>query len=122
MPFLDRASFLTLLKRLDGADDADVLAAGREISKRMKDGGIGWEDLLVSAAADAEPADDFVAAAPLAPVDRDEARAAIQALLTRGDIGEDTAGDLRDLLADLDRGAFGAGDLRYVRALKARLS
>ncbi len=127
MPFLDRPSFLALLKRLDAAavpgNDADVLAAARDIAARMKEGGVAWDDVLVSAPADAgDAAEPEAATAPLAPADRDAARAAINALLARGDIGEETAGDLRDLLGDLDAGTFGAGDLRYVRALSARLS
>ncbi len=125
MPFLDRPSFIALLQRLDGAanpdNDADVLAAARDIARRMREGGVAWDDLLVQAPDSDVAAPSIAGNASFAEADRDAARALIQALLAKDDIGEETAGDLRDLEGDLDRGSFDAGDLRYVRALRARL-
>lgn len=129
MPFIDRPSFIALLKRLDGADDADVVAAARDVARRMKEGGVVWDDLLVRAApgADSDDAPDAAddatsdAAESLSEADRAAARTLLQAILARGDIGEQTQAELRDLQGDLDAGRFGAGDLRYVRALGARL-
>jgi hypothetical protein len=47
MPFMDRDSFIGLLERLGSPDDAEALAAAREIDGRMKEAGLSWEDLLV---------------------------------------------------------------------------
>lgn len=129
MPFIDRPSFIALLKRLDGADDADVVAAARDVARRMKEDNVAWDDLLVRAApgSDGDDApnegDDETnaATAPLSEADRAAARAAIQAILAQDGVGEQAQAELRDLQGDLDAGRFGAGDLRYVRALGARL-
>ncbi|MBM3564533.1 MAG: hypothetical protein FJX42_00260 [Alphaproteobacteria bacterium] len=130
MPFLNRPSFIALLQRLDGADDASVLAAAREISRRMKDGSVDWDDVLVragagggdgDAAADESGESDESGAASLSDADRAAARAEIAALMGKDGVGDQTKDDLKDLLGDLDRGDFGPSDLRYVRALAARV-
>lgn len=129
MPFIDRPSFIALLKRLDGADAADVAAAARDVARRMKENNVAWDDLLVRAVpgADVDDAphagddDRSAATAPLSEADRAAARAAIRAILARNGVGEQAQAELRDLQGDLDAGRFGAGDLRYVRALAVRL-
>ena len=47
MPFIDRPSFIRLLEQLDDEDDDVALAAAREVARRMHDGGVSWDQLLV---------------------------------------------------------------------------
>ena len=47
MPFIDRPSFIRLLEQLDDEDDDVALAAAREVARRMRDGGVSWDQLLV---------------------------------------------------------------------------
>ena len=114
-----------LLRRLEGPDEKDVLEAAREIARRMKEAGISWDDLLVPPARgdETEKADpDAGAGDPLSAEDTTEARSEIAALLAMDGISDATRGEIDDLRGDLGEGRFGKADLRYVRALRARLS
>jgi hypothetical protein len=46
MPYLDRDQFIGLLNQLGADGDADALAAAREIDRRVKASGAGWDALL----------------------------------------------------------------------------
>jgi hypothetical protein len=79
MPFMDRDSFIGLLERLGSPDDAEALAAAREIDGRMKEAGISWEDLLVPPPPppgvntyDTPEEDEFVEAVRTAAADDDD--------------------------------------------------
>ncbi|MSO85658.1 MAG: hypothetical protein EXR02_03370 [Rhodospirillales bacterium] len=125
MAHLDRKQLIVLLKRLEGPAEKDVLDAAREIAERRAAAGVSWDDLLVAskpdgASAAADP--DAGAGDALTPEETAEARSEIAALLALDKISEATAGEIGDLRGDLDAGRFGKGDLRYVRALRARLS
>lgn len=127
MPHLDRNPFIALLKRLESPDEKDVLAAAREIAGRMKEAGVSWDDLLAMSepvpAEAIEPATQEGGADKLLSADEtEEAHAEIVALLALKGISKATRGDINDLRGDLAEGRFGKADLRYVRALRARLS
>ena len=47
MPHLDRDSFIALLNRLGDPDEAEALAAAREIDRRVRESGLTWSELLV---------------------------------------------------------------------------
>ena len=127
MSHLDRNQLIALLKRLEGPDEKDVFEAAREITRRMKEAGVSWDDLLAPSegevertAPDAGPGD--TASAALSPEETAEARSEIEALLALDRISKTTRDEIVDLRADLGAGRFGKTDLRYVRALRARLS
>lgn len=46
MPFVDRDSFIALLDQLRSEDEAAVVAAAREINRRMDEGNVTWDDVL----------------------------------------------------------------------------
>ena len=127
MPKMDRSVLIGLLKRLEGPDEKDVFEAAREVARRMKESGVSWDELLAPpapvAAEEIEPAiqeggaDKLLSAAETA-----EARSEIEALLATSGISDATRGEIMDLRGDLGAGRFGKADLRYVRALRARLS
>lgn len=48
MPFVDRDSFIALLEQLRSQDEAEVVAAAREVTRRMDEGNVAWGDLLVA--------------------------------------------------------------------------
>lgn len=136
MPIADRASFIELLKRLEGDDDRDVVAAAREIARRMKEDGATWEDVVAKPdgairraanddAEEIEPSPGVAAADDdekgLSESEAAEDLAAIRALLGRDDIGESTRIDLQDFAEDIAQGRFRPADSRYVRALHRRL-
>lgn len=150
MPFMDRDTFIALLERLGSPDDAEALAAGREIDQRMKESGISWHDLLVpppppegvrvydapeeGAPAGARPladddgplhaGDEDEEEAPRRPVDPDawkDERALIEKLLAEHDLSPATRSELKDYRTDIDEGEFTEMDARYLRALSARL-
>ncbi|MCC7016553.1 MAG: hypothetical protein IT564_05065 [Rhodospirillales bacterium] len=125
MPQLDRNQLIVLLKRLEGPDERDVLEASREIARRVQDAGISWDDLLAAPGRGietekAEPSS--VAGEPLSAEEAADARSEIEALLALDGISDSIRGEINDLRDDLGEGRFGKADLRYVRALRARLS
>jgi hypothetical protein len=108
MPNTDRESFLALLGRLGGPDDADVLAAAREASRRVAASGLDWEELLRPPPA------------PRIEVSGDDAEL-IERLLATASVGEATKDELRGFRDDLAKGALDAADRKYIRALARRL-
>ena len=125
MPHPDRQKLIDLLGRLDGPDEKDVVAAARAVALEIKESGTSWDELLVpsgSGRAEAlDPDPPGEGEVPLAAEERAEARAEIEAVLALKAISATTREDLEGLRADLDRGALAQSDLRYVRALRARL-
>lgn len=144
MPFADRDSFIALLDRLAQDDDAEVLAAAREIRSRMAEGGMNWDDLLRPAPG-AEPEDDFGddwdGETDLGDEDPDEGISAlsddeidtpagdlqadaalIKSLLERKTLSQVTRDELENYRRDIKEGEFTQADSRYLRALAARLS
>lgn len=125
MSQLDRNQLIVLLKRLEGPNERDVLEAGREIARRVRDAGVSWDDLLAASdrGIEAEKTEPSSAAGEtLSAEETAEARSEIEAVLALGGISDATRGEINDLRGDLGEGRFGKADLRYVRALRARLS
>ncbi len=143
MPFADRDSFIALLDKLGSEDDAEVLAAAREIRARMADGGMTWNDLLRPAPG-TEPEEDFVddwdGETDLGDDEPDEGIAAltegdsegpasdlksdaalIRSLLERKTLSQVTREELEGYRGDIKEGNFTQADSRYLRALAARL-
>ncbi len=150
MPYLDRASFIDLLKRLGTETDADVLVAAREIHRRVEAAGANWDVLLArppgaAAMARLEEYDDPDAEtdvgafeirdrhhdhslADLEPVPPRQAQLfadelkVIEALLARPALAIETRRELLDLRSDIVTNEFADMDRRYLRDLAARLN
>lgn len=122
MPFVDRATFIELLEKLRQDDDAEVLAAAREITKRMDEGGVAWDQILVDP--DAEDADDDfdedLDDEPLGEAADDSAL--IESLLAREDLSDEMREELEGYKDDIAEGEFTASDSRYLNALAKRLT
>lgn len=144
MPFAERDQFIALLDRLSSEDDADILAAAREIRSRMAESGMTWNDLLRPAPG-SEPEEDFGdewdgevdfnddpdeglaaledeenSSAPVADAASDAQL--IKSLLERKNLSAVTRDELEGYRRDIKEGEFTAADSRYLRALAARLS
>ena len=126
MPQLDRSVLIGLLERLEGPDEKDVLAAAREVARSMKESGVSWDDLLVASereVVEVAPADpDSDAGNNLSAEETDEARSEIAALLALDGISDETRAEIVEFRGDLGEGRIEKADLRYIRALRARLS
>jgi hypothetical protein len=148
MPYLDRASFIELLKRLGAETDAELLAAAREINRRVQAADVSWDELLVRAPGTApidrlEDYDDpdvdvstfeirdrhgdlSLAEQEPVPPHLAELFAAeielIDTLLARPALAIETRRELLDLRADIAANEFTDMDRRYLRDLAARLN
>jgi hypothetical protein len=123
MPFLDRDPFIALLDQLGDSDDTKVLAAARDIHRRMNDAGLNWGDLLLPTGGDQTEAEPEAIDPPLdqpAPAAGDDT-ALIGRLLARPGLSDDTRQEIEDLRADIASGVFTARDRKYLQALEARL-
>jgi len=127
MPFVDRTTFIELLDKLRHEDDAEILAAVKEINRRMDEGGVSWEEVLVGGAQDADDDDDYgdtdeddLDDAPAGDVSGDSAL--IESLLGRDDLSEETREELEGYKEDIAEGEFSASDSRYLQALAKRIT
>jgi hypothetical protein len=139
---LDRDDFIALLERINSEDEAEILAAVRDINAKMTVAGVTWDDLLMSqdTASDDqideldedddedEESDEPVAdqdddgdLEPLSDAEKQEATSLISAIGGM-EISDATKQELEEYSEDLKEGEFEQMDLRYLRALKARLS
>jgi hypothetical protein len=109
MPNRDRASFLALLERLGGPDDADILAAAREVTQRVAASGLDWEDLLRPPTA------------PVVEITGDDA-ALVDRLLSAPGVTEATREELRGFREDLAKGGLDPLDRKYLHDLARRIS
>jgi len=152
---LERDDFIVLLEKLKSEEDAEVLAAARDINAKMTVAGVEWDDLLMSQddgasdeTDDYEPDDDDEAEAeaeaeaedededeqslpddeeedddgdnPLSDEEKQEAASLINAIRAL-EISETTKEELKEYEQDIKDGEFEQMDIRYLRALKARL-
>ena len=134
MPYLDRNSFIALLGRLGSADDAEVLASAREIDRRVREGGVAWDDLLIPPpGAVAEVDEDSYRGAftdddllDMGPPRRREGYgddvALIDELLADPDLSAETRQELLDFKSDIAEGEFTDMDSRYLHDLHNRLT
>lgn len=109
MPNTDRDSFLALLGRLVGTDDADVLAAAREASRRVSAAGLDWEDLLRPPPSAAK-----------VEITGDDGEL-IERLLMSPAVTASTKDELRGFRDDLAKGALDPSDRKYIRDLAQRI-
>ena len=134
---LERDDFIALLEKLNSEDEADVLAAARDINAKMTVAGVTWDDLLMSqgdASTESDYSDDDEDEGeaeqsndddsdlnPLSAEEKAEALSLIAAI--RGlEISDATKSELKEYEDDLEHGEFEQMDLRYLKALKTRLS
>ncbi len=108
MPNTDRASFLALLDRLGGTDDADVLAAAREANRRLAASGLAWEDLLRPPTA------------PVVELTGDDAEL-IRRLLASPAVSAATKEELEGFKGDLAKGTLDPIDRKYLHDLARRI-
>jgi hypothetical protein len=137
MPHLDRDSFIALLDRLGDPDEAKVLAAAREIDRRVRESGLTWSDLLAPppSATDSGAQEDyedvhgtftdddpFDINAPRRPENYRSDMALIDELLAHQDLTPETRQELTDFKSDIAEGEFTNMDAKYLRDLHARLT
>jgi hypothetical protein len=131
---LERAEFLVLLEKLQSEDDSIISATVSEINSKMIVAEVSWDDLLISQddtqvddeadmanqKADAENASVDIFE-PLNDEEKREAEDLIDAIRSMKVSGS-TKQELDEYANDINEGEFELTDLRYLRALKKRLS
>ena len=140
---LERDDFINLLGQLNSDDDAEILGAVRDLNAKMTVAGMTWDDLLISqgdtaevtlsededSAIDQEDEESDIDQEdkgsdnlePLSDDEKDEAGSLISAIGGM-EISNMTKQELEEYAADIKSGDFEKMDLRYLRALKSRLS
>ena len=131
---LERDEFLVLLEKLRSEDDSIILATVGDINSKMMVAEVSWDDLLISQ--DDIQVDNDVDAEvqntnndndsdgtfePLNDEEKREAEDLIGAIRSMKVSGS-TKKELDEYASDIKEGEFELMDLRYLRALKARLS
>jgi hypothetical protein len=149
---LERDDFINLLGQLNSDDDAEILGAVRDLNAKMTVAGMTWDDLLISqgdtaevtlsededtaidqgiedSAIDQEDEESDIDQEdkgsdnlePLSDDEKEEAGSLISAIGGM-EISNMTKQELEEYAADIKSGDFEKMDLRYLRALKSRLS
>lgn len=131
MATIDRAAMLDLLGRLGAESDEAVLAAARELHRKVGESGLTWDELLRLApgAADAGATDGSLdvasgradTAGEQPTGGKAEVARLIERLLARPSISDTLREDLTDLKRAIAEGTFEDMDAQYVRALAKRL-
>ena len=134
---LERDDFLVLLEKLKSEDDKEILSAARDINAKMTVAGVSWDDLLIS---QDEPIENIDASHDndhgthndenehtddnFEVLNDEESQEAISLIKTIENmkVSETTKQELSEYKDDLKEGEFEKMDLRYLRALKVRLS
>ena len=131
---LERDDFLVLLEKLRSEEDAVVLATINDINAKMSDAGVSWDDLLISQddiqvedgkdATDQEGETENDSGDTFEPLNDEEKREAESLIVAiRGmKVSTATKKELDEYVEDIKEGEFELMDLRYLRALKERLS
>ena len=116
--------------------DDEILAAVRDINAKMTVAGVTWNDLLISQEGeradgsedevgdDVENGEDGINDVDFSALKDEEMQEAEALISTIGKlkISEITKQELDEYKTDLKQGEFQTMDLRYLRALKARLT
>ncbi|WP_417514695.1 hypothetical protein [Minwuia sp.] len=113
---IDREALIDCLERMAVEDDTEALAASREASALMEASGLSWDEVIREGLRRAPSA----AALDLGEDDASVAKA-LKALLAKPDLNENTAEDLRDFQADLEKGELDPDDRKYILGLYARV-
>ena len=131
---LERDDFLVLLEKLRSEEDGVILTTVNDINAKMSDAGVSWDDLLISQDdIQVEDGEDLIdhevetendsgdTFEPLNDEEKREAESLIGAI--RGmKVSAATKKELDEYVEDIKEGEFEVMDLRYLRALKERLS
>ena len=126
----EREALLARLERLGGGDDADVLAAAREIAAQVAEQDLDWDELIepedppetdFAEADPEEPVEDAGDEVPLPEGDGSEEVALLDKLIARRTLARETREELREMRAEAGAGGLDPMDRRYVRALARRL-
>jgi hypothetical protein len=131
---LERAEFLVLLEKLRSEEDSIILATVSDINSKMTVAEVSWDDLLISQG-DIQVDDEADEMDPEAdnqndsddtfePLDNEEKREAEDLIndIRSIKISGSTKQELDEYANDINEGKFELTDLRYLRALKKRLS
>lgn len=137
---LQRDALLELLSKLGSEDDEEVLTAARQLHADVEAAEVSWDELIVPEPseedfAEEDEEDDEEEAFDETEDDEDdedltpdqrktrnsEALALIDKLLAAPGRSESLKEELEGYKEDIAEGEFTAADLRYVRALAARL-
>jgi hypothetical protein len=134
MANVDRPGLIELLGRLGAESDEAVLAAARDLHRKVSESGSTWDELLradfdaagtdADAQHDDEPLDEATAAGPdgeLSAADKTEAARLIDRLLARKNLSSTLREDLTELKRAHAEDGLDAMDSRYIRALAKRL-
>ncbi len=142
---LERATLIEQLEKLGSAEDEEALAAARQLHGMVTDAGQSWDALIVPEddeealsedlededledegledEGEEEPAGE--ADEPLSPeaqqAQNAEALRIIEKLLAGSNVSDALREELEGYKSDIDEDEFTAGDLRYLKALSARL-
>lgn len=125
---LDRDSVIRLLNQLGSDQDAEVLAAARDLHTQIDAAELSWDELLMPDGpvpeAPTEPVFESSDAPPTVSADYgdDDTLGLIEKLLTDSDRSEALREELEEYKADIASGEFDAKDHQYVRALYQRLT
>jgi hypothetical protein len=137
---LERDEFLVLLEKLRSEDDSIILATVGDINSKMMVAEVSWDDLLISQDdiqvdndVDAEVQDannannaknDNDSDGTIEPLNDEEKREAEDLIgaIRSMKVSGSTKKELDEYASDIKEGEFELMDLRYLRALKARLS
>lgn len=114
---IDREALIDCLERMAAEDDAEALAAAREVGNMMSLAELEWDEVI---------REGLRAPVSLADLDLGEDDAsvlkAIDAMLGKSDLNKNTADDLRDYRTDLEKGELDPEDRKYILGLYARIS
>jgi hypothetical protein len=128
---LDRDSVIRLLDQLGSDQDAEVLAAARDLHAQINAAALRWDELLMP---DGPLPADTVATIAATPESSESSPAAgangndgdtltlIEQLLADPDRSEALREELEEYKTDIAEGEFDAKDHQYVRALYQRLT
>ena len=131
---LERDEFLVLLEKLRSEDDSIILATVGDINSKMMVAEVSWDDLLISQDdiqvdndVDAEVQNtnnDNDSDGTFEPLNDEEKREAEDLIgaIRNMKVSGSTKKELDEYASDIKEGEFELMDLRYLRALKARLS
>ena len=139
---LERETVVALLEKLGSTEDAEVLAAARELHSHIEAADLSWDELIVPEGAEdaddieeddedaLDEAEEFLPEADdeeeeRSPEERQTADAESLALIDKLLAGAAQSKELREELEgykeDIAEGEFTAADRRYLRALATRL-
>ncbi len=131
MANVDRPGLIELLGRLGAESDEAVLAAARDLHRKVSESGSTWDELLradfdaadADAQRDDEPLDEAAAETDgaLSAAGKADAARLLDRLLARKNLSSTLREDLTELKRAHAEGGLDAMDSRYIRALAKRL-